>query len=171
MKHIAKFYTENQIFYVDQKDNQLVCYCYETSGRKELSLGVVAGLIQSFFNSSKEKFLKKEGFYDVYVNEETGYHHFYQNGKQDIFKFFQMNGEDALLYKDLPVDDRIKQFHYQNSRVPYTRYISMMIDLLSVTAFFWKCSMLFLVFILSLILELIILMLPHYPKVSTLLPN
>ena len=72
MKHIAKFYTENQIFYVDQKDNQLVCYCYETSGRKELSLGVVAGLIQSFFNSSKEKFLKKESFYDVYVNEETG---------------------------------------------------------------------------------------------------
>ena len=55
MKHIAKFYTENQIFYVDQKDNQLVCYCYETSGRKELSLGVVAGLMQSFFNSSKEK--------------------------------------------------------------------------------------------------------------------
>lgn len=136
MKHIAKFYTENQIFYVDQKDNQLVCYCYETSGRKELSLGVVAGLMQSFFNSSKEKFLKKEGFYDVYVNEETGYHHFYQNGKQDISKFFQMNGEDALLYKDLPVDDRIKQFHYQNSRAPYTRYISMMIDLLSVTAFF-----------------------------------
>ena len=136
MKHIAKFYTENQIFYVDQKDNQLVCYCYETSGRKELSLGVVAGLMQFFFNSSKEKFLKKEGFYDVYVNEETGYHHFYQNGKQDISKFFQMNGEDALLYKDLPVDDRIKQFHYQNSKAPYTRYISMMIDLLSVTAFF-----------------------------------
>ena len=98
MKHIAKFFTENQIFYVDQKDNQLVCYCYETSGRKELSLGVVAGLM-------KEKFLKKEGFYDVYVNEETGYHHFYQNGKQDISKFFQMNGEDALLYKDFYLSD------------------------------------------------------------------
>ena len=56
MKHIAKFYTENQIFYVDQKDNQLVCYCYETSGRKELSLGVVAGLIQFFLIRLKKSF-------------------------------------------------------------------------------------------------------------------
>lgn len=80
--------------------------------------------------------MKKEGFYNVYVNEETGYHHFYQNGKQDISKFFQMNGEDALLYKNLSVDDKIKQFHYQNSRVPYTRYISMVADLLSFTALF-----------------------------------
>lgn len=133
MKYIAKFYTENQIFYVERKNHQLICYCYENFKRKELALNVIAGLMQNFFRSSKEKFLKKEGLYDVYVNEETGYHHFYQNGQQDISKFFQMNGEDALLYKDLSIDDKIKSFHYQNLK---SRYINMVTNLLTATVLF-----------------------------------
>ena len=57
--------------------------------------------------------LKQDGNYSIFINKETGYKHFYKDGKEDVLNFFITNGKDGLLYKKNNFKDKyskIKQF-------------------------------------------------------------
>ena len=100
MQHIGIINYKNKIIYVDLKDNNLFCYYYHNNEKRNIGINTIIELLKvSIFDKTKEKFLEQDGQYNVFLNQETGYKHFYKNGKEDILKFFLINGADGLLYE------------------------------------------------------------------------
>ena len=106
MQHIGIINYKNKIIYVDLKDNDLLCYYYHNNEKRNISITTVLELFKSLFDKSKEEFIKQDGNYSIFVNKETGYKHFYKDGKEDILKFFLTNGTDGLLYKGTDINDK-----------------------------------------------------------------
>lgn len=106
MQHIGIINYKNKIIYVDLKDNDLLCYYYHNNKKRNISITTVLELFKSLFDKSKEEFIKQDGNYSIFVNKETGYKHFYKDGKEDILKFFLTNGTDGLLCKGTDINDK-----------------------------------------------------------------
>lgn len=98
--HIGIIQYKNKIIYVDLKDNRIYGYYYHNKKKHIISLNTIAILVNSLFDKSKEKFLKQQGEYTVFINKETAYKHFYQDGKEDLLKFFLENGQNGIMYED-----------------------------------------------------------------------
>ena len=106
MQHIGIINYKNKIIYVDLKDNDLLCYYYHNNEKRNISITTVLELFKSRFDKAKEEFIKQDGNYSIFINKETGYKHFYKDGKEDILKFFLTNGTDGLLYKGTDINDK-----------------------------------------------------------------
>lgn len=106
MQHVGIINYKNKIIYVDLKDNDLYCYYYHNNEKCNISITTVLELFKSLFDKSKEEFIKQDGNYSIFINKETGYKHFYKDGKEDILKFFLTNGTDGLLYKGADINDK-----------------------------------------------------------------
>ena len=98
--HIGIIQYKNKIIYVDLKDNRIYGYYYHNKKKHIISLNTIAILVNSLFDKSKEKFLKQQGEYTVFINKETAYKHFYKDGKEDLLKFFLENGQNGIMYED-----------------------------------------------------------------------
>ncbi len=98
--HIGIIQYKNKIIYIDLKDNRIYGYYYHNKKKHIISLNTIAILVNSLFDKSKEKFLKQQGEYTVFINKETTYKHFYQDGKEDLLKFFLENGQNGIMYED-----------------------------------------------------------------------
>ena len=113
MQHIGIINYKNKIIYVDLKDNNLICYYYHNNEKRNIGINTVLELFKSIFDKTKEEFLEQDGEYNVFLNQETGYKHFYKDGKEDILKFFLTNGTNGTLYKGSDIKDKylkVKQF-------------------------------------------------------------
>ena len=113
MQHIGIINYKNKIIYVDLKDNNLICYYYHNNEKRNIGITTVLELFKSIFDKTKEEFLEQDGEYNVFLNQETGYKHFYKDGKEDILKFFLTNGTNGTLYKGSDIKDKylkVKQF-------------------------------------------------------------
>lgn len=120
MQHIGIINYKNKIIYVDLKDSNLLCYYYHNNEKYNISINTVLELFKSIFDKTKEEFLEKDGNYSIFVNKETGYKHFYKEGKEDILKFFLTNGTDGLLYKGTNINDKylkVRQFINKKANV------------------------------------------------------
>lgn len=106
MQHIGIINYKNKIIYVDLKDEDLLCYYYHKKEKHNISINAILEILKSIFDKSKEEFLEQDGNYSVFINKETGYKHFYKDGKEDILKFFLTNGTDGLLYKESDINDK-----------------------------------------------------------------
>ena len=98
--HIGIIQYKNKIIYVDLKDNRIYGYYYHNKKKHIISLNTIAILVNSLFDREKEEFLKQQGEYTVFINKETSYKHFYKDGKEDLLKFFLVNGQNGIMYED-----------------------------------------------------------------------
>ena len=98
--HIGIIKYKTKIIYLDLKDQELHSYYYHDGQKYNNSIYTVYLLFKNLFDHSKEKLLEQNGKYSIYINEETGYKHYYQNNKEDISKFFMSNGQIGLIYKN-----------------------------------------------------------------------
>ena len=120
MKHIGIINYNKKIIYIDLLENNLECYYYHNHEKKNISINTVLELLKNIFDKTKEEFLEQDGEYKVFINKETGYKHFYKDGKEDIIKFFLYNGENAILCKGLDIKDKyneIKEFFNKNKDI------------------------------------------------------
>ena len=120
MKHIGIINYNKKIIYIDLLENNLECYYYHNHEKKNISINTVLELLKSIFDKTKEEFLEQDGEYKIFINKETGYKHFYKDGKEDIIKFFLYNGENAILCKGLDIKDKyneIKEFFNKNKDI------------------------------------------------------
>ena len=120
MKHIGIINYNKKIIYIDLLENNLECYYYHNHEKKNISINTVLELLKSIFDKTKEEFLEQDGEYKIFINKETGYKHFYKDGKEDIMKFFLHNGENAILCKELDIKDKyneIKEFFNKNKDI------------------------------------------------------
>ena len=90
--HVGIIRYKSKIIYIDLKDNEIQGYYYHNKKRHNISLKTIAVLLNSFFDKRKEEFLKQDGQYKIYLNKDTGYKHFYRDGKEDILKILTTNG-------------------------------------------------------------------------------
>lgn len=120
MKHIGIINYNKKIIYIDLLENNLECYYYHNHEKKNISINTVLELLKSIFDKTNEEFLEQDGEYKIFINKETGYKHFYKDGKEDIIKFFLYNGENAILCKELDIKDKyneIKEFFNKNKDI------------------------------------------------------
>lgn len=120
MKHIGIINYNKKIIYIDLLENNLECYYYHNHEKKNISINTVLELLKSIFDKTNEEFLEQDGEYKIFINKETGYKHFYKDGKEDIIKFFLYNGENAILCKGLDIKDKyneIKEFFNKNKDI------------------------------------------------------
>ena len=120
MKHIGIINYNKKIIYIDLLENNLECYYYHNHEKKNISINTLLELLKSIFDKTKEEFLEQDGEYKIFINKETGYKHFYKDGKEDIMKFFLHNGENAILCKGLDIKDKyneIKEFFNKNKDI------------------------------------------------------
>lgn len=120
--HVGIIQYKNKIIYVDLKDNRIYGYYYHNKKKHIISLNTIAILVNSLFDKSKEKFLKQQGEYTVFINKETAYKHFYQDGKEDLLKFFLENGQNGIMYEDKKNNknnQRTKSFFNRKKMVKY----------------------------------------------------
>ena len=120
MKHIGIINYNKKIIYIDLLENNLECYYYHNHEKKNISINTVLELLKSIFDKTNEEFLEQDGEYKIFINKETGYKHFYKDGKEDIIKFFLHNGENAILCKGLDIKDKyneIKEFFNKNKDI------------------------------------------------------
>ena len=120
--HIGIIQYKNKIIYIDLKDNRIYGYYYHNKKKHIISLNTIAILVNSLFDKSKEKFLKQQGEYTVFINKETAYKHFYKDGKEDLLKFFLENGQNGIMYEDKKNNknnQRTKSFFNRKKMVKY----------------------------------------------------
>lgn len=120
--HIGIIRYKNKIIYIDIKDNKVYGYYYHNKKKHIINLNTIAILINSLFDQTKEEFLETRGEYTIFINIETGYKHFYKDGKEDFLKFFVVNGENGILYEDsspLNKKSKIKQFINKKAAIQY----------------------------------------------------
>lgn len=98
--HIAIFKISNRKIYIDldNKINKIISYQYENNQQKFLNVKEVLALVSELFDQTRMVFLKKVNDYDIYLNKDTEYFHFFKAGKEDYIKFFIENGQSAILY-------------------------------------------------------------------------
>lgn len=113
---------KNKIIYVDLKDNRIYGYYYHNKKKHIISLNTIATLVNSLFDREKEEFLKQQGEYTVFINKETNYKHFYKDDKEDLLKFFLVNGQNGIMYENEKYNknnSKIKSFFNRKKMVKY----------------------------------------------------
>lgn len=104
--HLGIIKINNQTIYVDYEKNTIINY-YKTFNKKIITNNYFSALIKELITCHKPKFLYKN-IYEAYLDEETGYKHFYQNNQEDYEKFFKENGQNAILCINNVQKDNIK---------------------------------------------------------------
>lgn len=120
--HIGIIQYKNKIIYVNLKDNRIYGYYYHDKKKHIISLNTIAILVNSLFNREKEEFLKQQGEYTVFINKETNYKHFYKDDKEDLLKFFLVNGQNGIMYENEKYNknnSKIKSFFNRKKMVKY----------------------------------------------------
>lgn len=106
--HIGLLKIKDKTIYIDNQ-NKLISYYYKDGKKQIISNNFVISVLKDLVTCHKKKFLYKKE-YEVYLDEQTGYKHFYKDGKENYTKFFYENGYNAILYKENSNKFNIKNF-------------------------------------------------------------
>lgn len=106
--HIGLLKIKDITIYIDNQ-NKLISYYYKDGKKQIISNNFVISVLKDLVTCHKKKFLYKKE-YEVYLDEQTGYKHFYKDGKENYTKFFYENGYNAILYKENSNKFNIKNF-------------------------------------------------------------
>ncbi len=106
--HIGLLKVKDKTIYIDNQ-NKLISYYYKDGKKQIISNNFVISVLKDLVTCHKKKFLYKKE-YEVYLDEQTGYKHFYKDGKENYTKFFYENGYNAILYKENSNKFNIKNF-------------------------------------------------------------
>ena len=94
--HLGTIRIKDNIIYIDIKNKELYCYKQTKNKKIIISNEIIINLIKYIITCHKPKYLYQDEF-EVYLDEETNFKHFYKNGKEDYLKFFYENGQSAIL--------------------------------------------------------------------------
>lgn len=106
--HIGILKIKNTILYIDNK-NKIISYYYKNGQKQIVPNDLIVSVLKDLITCHKKKFLYKNE-YEVYLDEKTGYKHFYKEGIENYIKFFYENGYNAILYKENNNKNDIKNF-------------------------------------------------------------
>ena len=106
--HLGIIKINNTKIYIDKHKN-LISYYYENGNKKIINNDLIILLIKELVTCHHKKFLYQDE-YEVYLDEQTGYKHFYKDGKENYTIFFYENGYDAILYKENSKQSNFKTF-------------------------------------------------------------
>ena len=113
--HLGIIKINNTQIYIDNNNN-LISYYYENGNKKIINNDLIISLIKELVTCHQKKFLYKDE-YEVYLDEQTGYKHFYKDGIEDYTKFFYENGYDAILYKENSNQSNFKTFAVKGTKI------------------------------------------------------
>ena len=92
---------EGRNIIIDSKDKMCGGYSFYDDGRVEqLTNKEIFDIFKDFLLSEDNKKLPNEGKYKVYLDNKTGFKHYFHNGEESFIMFFLNNGEDATTYKE-----------------------------------------------------------------------
>lgn len=138
--HIGIIIYKNKKIYIDVKNNQIDSYYYNKYSKQSVNINTLLSLlINNLFDKTKEKLIAIENEYKVYINEETGYKHFYKNGKQDLVKFFLENGKNAIMYDEkessekLFIGKKVKEFYNKHFSIRFILNFAAIYSALTLT--------------------------------------
>ena len=107
--HLGIIKINGKKIYIDVENEKLISYLYNNKNKEIITNDLIFFLINQLLTCHNKKFLYKDE-YDVYLDEETGYKHFFKNDKEDFIKFFNENGYNAIMYKGNSNSSKIKTF-------------------------------------------------------------
>lgn len=96
---------KDNIIYIDIKNKELYCYKQTKNKKIIISNEIIINLIKYIITCHKPKYLYQDEF-EVYLDEETNFKHFYKNGKEDYLKFFYENGQSTILLNSKSNEDK-----------------------------------------------------------------
>ncbi len=92
---------EGRNIIIDSKDRMCGGYSFYDDGRVEqLTNKEIFDIFKDFLLSEDNKKLPNEGKYKVYLDNKTGFKHYFHNGEESFIMFFLNNGEDATAYRE-----------------------------------------------------------------------
>ena len=92
---------EGRNIIIDSKDKMCGGYSFYDDGRVEqLTNKEIFDIFKDFLLSEDNKKLPNEGEYKVYLDNKTGFKHYFHNGEESFIMFFLNNGEDATAYRE-----------------------------------------------------------------------
>lgn len=108
--------------------DKIICYHYINGKKESIDYKFILSLIKEILTCHKNTFLYKNE-YEVYLDETTGYKHFYKNDVENFEQFFYQNGKEAILYdgeKHKNINDT-KKFIYKSIVfcLTYTLFITL----------------------------------------------
>ena len=103
--HLGTIRIKDNIIYIDIKNKELYCYKQTKNKKIIISNEIIINLIKYIITCHKPKYLYQDEF-EVYLDEETNFKHFYKNGKEDYLKFFYENGQSAILLNSKSNEDK-----------------------------------------------------------------
>ena len=103
--HLGTIRIKDNIIYIDIKNKELYCYKQTKNKKIIISNEIIINLIKYIITCHKPKYLYQDEF-EVYLDEETNFKHFYKNGKEDYLKFFYENGQNAILLNSKSNEDK-----------------------------------------------------------------
>ncbi len=103
--HLGTIRIKDNIIYIDIKNKELYCYKQTKNKKIIISNEIIINLIKYIITCHKPKYLYQDEF-EVYLDEETKFKHFYKNGKEDYLKFFYENGQSAILLNSKSNEDK-----------------------------------------------------------------
>ena len=107
--HLGIIKINGKKIYIDEENEKLVSYFYKNKNKEIISNNLIFSLIKQLFTCHNRKFLYKDE-YEVYLDEETSYKHFFKNEREDFIKFFNENGFNAIMYNGEANNFKIKTF-------------------------------------------------------------
>lgn len=113
--HLGIIKINNTKIYIDKHKN-LISYYYENGNKKIINNDLIILLIKELVTCHHKKFLYQDE-YEVYLDEQTGYKHFYKDGKENYTNFFYENGYDAILYKENSNQSNFKTFTVKGTKI------------------------------------------------------
>ena len=113
--HLGIIKINNTKIYIDKHKN-LISYYYENGNKKIINNDLIILLIKELVTCHHKKFLYQDE-YEVYLDEQTGYKHFYKDGKENYTIFFYENGYDAILYKENSNQSNFKTFTVKGTKI------------------------------------------------------
>ena len=103
--HLGTIRIKDNIIYIDIKNKELYCYKQTKNKKIIISNEIIINLIKYIITCHKPKYLYQDEF-EVYLDEETNFKHFYKNGKEDYLKFFYENGQSTILLNSKSNEDK-----------------------------------------------------------------
>ena len=97
--HVGIIRIKDNLIYIDIINNKMSCYQIKKGQKQTIDENIIINIIKNIITCHKPKLLYKDN-YEVYLDEETNFKHFYKNNKEDYLKFFLENGQEAILFNE-----------------------------------------------------------------------
>lgn len=97
--HVGTIRIKDNLIYIDIINNKMSCYQIKKGQKQTIDENIIINIIKNIITCHKPKLLYKDN-YEVYLDEETNFKHFYKNNKEDYLKFFLENGQEAILFNE-----------------------------------------------------------------------